>query len=135
MIGVVVCTHAGLSEALLASAEMIVGTFEKAAAVTVNPGDSAEKIVDQLTDAIQKVETGSGTIILCDMFGGTPSNVSLTTLSEDVEVVTGVNLPMLLKLFTCRTQPLREVAKMVQTHGRDNILVAGALLRAGEPEQ
>jgi len=135
MIGLVVCTHSHLSSALLEAAEMIVGDFENTASVSVLPGDSGEKIVDQLNAAIASVETGDGTIVLCDMFGGTPSNVSLSLLSDRLEVVTGVNLPMLLKLFTCRTQPLTDVARMVQSHGRDNILVAGALLRSTESKE
>ncbi|MEE2757394.1 MAG: hypothetical protein VYA30_12135 [Myxococcota bacterium] len=130
MIGVVICTHSNLAPALLDAATMIVGTFENSASVTVQTGDSGEKIVDELTEAIKVVERGSGTIVLCDMFGGTPSNVSLSLLSQDIEVVTGVNLPMLLKLFTCRDKPLSDVAKLIQSHGRDNILVAGAMMRA-----
>ena len=130
MIGVVVCTHSNLAPALLDAAKMILGSFENSASVTVQPGDSGEKIVDELTEAIKSVECGSGTIVLCDMFGGTPSNVSLSLLSQDIEVVTGVNLPMLLKLFTCRDKNLSDVAKLIQSHGRDNILVAGAMMRA-----
>ena len=130
MIGVVVCTHSNLAPALMDAATMILGTFENSASVMVQPGDSGEKIVDDLTTAIKSVERGSGTIVLCDMFGGTPSNVSLSLLSQDIEVVTGVNLPMLLKLFTCRDKALSDVAKLIQSHGRDNILVAGAMMRA-----
>ena len=130
MIGVVVCTHAKLADALIDAAEMILGDFPNASTVSVLPGESGEDIVDKLSTAISEVESGSGVVILCDMFGGTPSNVSLTLLSDAVEVVTGVNLPMLLKLSTCRTQPLSDVAKLIQTHSRENILVAGALLRS-----
>lgn len=130
MIGVVVCTHANLAEALIDATEMILGEFPNASTVSVLPGESGEDIVDKLSTAIAEVETGSGVVILCDMFGGTPSNVSLTLLSDSVEIVTGVNLPMLLKLSTCRTQPLSDVARLIQTHSRENILVAGALLRS-----
>lgn len=134
MIGVVVCTHANLAEALIDAAKMILGDFPNTSAVSVLPGESGEDIVDKLSAAISEVETGSGVVILCDMFGGTPSNVSLTLLSGSVEVVTGVNLPMLLKLSTCRTQALPAVAELIQTHSRENILVAGALLRSsGDP--
>jgi len=129
MIGVVICTHASLSTALLEATEMIVGEMEKTEAVCVQPGDSGETIVNRLSTAMKAVDSGSGVIILCDMFGGTPSNVSLSLLGDDVEIITGVNLPMLLKLFTCRTLPLAEVAKTIQGHARDNIMVAGALLK------
>ena len=130
MIGVVVCTHANLGAALLDAATMILGELEAAESVTVMPGESGEDIVDKLAEAIKLVDKGDGVVILCDMFGGTPSNVSLTQLGDAVEVVTGVNLPMLLKLSTCRTQELQEVAELVKSHGRENILVAGALLRS-----
>ena len=106
------------------------GEFPNTSTVSVLPGESGEDIVDKLSAAINEVETGSGVVILCDMFGGTPSNVSLTLLSDSVEVVTGVNLPMLLKLSTCRTQELSSVAELIQSHSRENILVAGALLRS-----
>jgi mannose PTS system EIIA component len=130
MIGVVICTHARLGDSLIDAAKMILGDFQSSTSISVMPGESGEDIVDKLTGAIAQVESGSGVIILCDMFGGTPSNVSLTLLSDKIEVVTGVNLPMLLKLSTCRTRPLSAVAEMIQSHGRDNILVAGALLRS-----
>ncbi len=130
MIGVVICTHANLGPSLIDAAKMILGEFQAVDSVSVNPGESGEDIVDKLTTSIQGVDQGQGVVILCDMFGGTPSNVSLTLLSEKVEVVTGVNLPMLLKLSTCRTRPLSDVATMIQSHGRENILVAGALLRS-----
>ena len=128
MIGVVLCTHAKLGSALLDAAEMIVGEFSHATSISVEPGDSGEDILDRLSAAIESVSEGDGVIVLCDMFGGTPSNVSLTLLSDSVEVVTGVNLPMLLKLFTSRDLSLVELASTIQKHGQDNILVAGALL-------
>ena len=128
MIGVVLCTHAQLGNALLGAAKMIVGDFEHATSVAVEPGDSGEDILDRLSEAISEVSTGHGVVVLCDMFGGTPSNVSLTLLGDDIEVVTGINLPMLLKLYTSRDLPLAELATTIQKHGQDNILVAGALL-------
>ena len=135
MIGVVICTHASLSKALLEATEMIVGTMEKTEAVCVQPGDSGETIVDRLSEAMKAVDSGDGVMILCDMFGGTPSNVSLSLLGDDVEIVTGVNLPMLLKLTTCRTLSLKEVATVIQGHGRDNIMVAGALLKPRQDDK
>ena len=104
MIGVVICTHATLSEALLEATEMIVGPMEKTKTVCVQPGDSGEIIVDRLSDAMKAVDSGAGVIILCDMFGGTPSNVSLSLLGDEVEIVTGVNFNA-LKLTTCRSLP------------------------------
>ena len=128
MIGLVICTHSNLAEAMLTSAEMIVGTIPQSEAVGVQPGDSPEEIHTKLEAALQAVDEGDGAIVLCDMFGGTPSNISLTFLSETVDVVTGVNLPMLLKFYTTRTGALSEVSKAIQTHARDNILAAGVLM-------
>lgn len=134
MIGVVLCTHAGLGEALVDSARMILGEFPQAESVAVRPGDGMEDILERLRAAIGQVDDGDGVLLLCDMFGGTPSNLSLSFLGDGVEVVTGANLPMMLKLFTARDQPLGEVARAVCEHGRENVLVAGALLAGpGDP--
>ena len=81
------------------------------------------------SEAIASVDTGAGVLLLCDMFGGTPSNLSLSFLDDKVEIVTGVNLPMLLKLYTSREQNLAEVAQTICDHARQSTLVAGALLR------
>ncbi len=132
MIGLVVCTHANLAASLLEAAEMIVGEYPGAVAVGVSPADGADSIHDRIDQAVREVNFGDGVLLLCDMFGGTPSNLSLSFLAEDVEVVTGVNLPMLLKLYTHRESPLLEVATAIQSHGRDNIRVAGQILKRPE---
>ena len=131
MIGVVVCTHHTLAEALVQTVTQIVGTFEQLTAVAVEYGDPADQTLDSIRHAILEVDTGDGVVLLCDMFGGTPSNLSLSFLSEELEVVTGVNLPMLLKLFTARgaSDPLAETAAKIRDEARDKILVAGELLR------
>lgn len=128
MIGVVLCTHNTLADALLETTKMIVGDFPQAAAVSVMSGDAMEVVLERLRAAISEVDTGDGVVLLCDMFGGTPSNLSLSFLT-DVEVVTGVNLPMLLKLYTTREGDVRTVAGTIRDHARENILVAGELLR------
>ena len=133
MNGVVICTHHTLADALVDTARMIVGEFPACVAVSVLPGEGPEFILDKLRAAVASVSAGDGVLLLCDMFGGTPSNLSLSLLGDDVEVVTGANLPMLLKLFTCREGPLAEVAAMARDHGRDNILVAGELLGGNRP--
>jgi PTS system mannose-specific IIA component len=76
----------------------------------VRPGEGPEQIRDHIAAAVASVDEGAGVVILCDMFGGTPSNLSLSLLADDREVITGVNLPMLLKLYTHRDGPLAEVA-------------------------
>jgi len=131
MIGVVVCTHLSLASALIQTAEMIVGKYEAAEAVSVEPGDGMEVVLDRLRDAIGKVDSGDGVVLLCDMFGGTPSNLSLSFLGEGVEVVTGVNLPMLLKLYTERHGRLGDVAASISSHSKESIRVASEILNGG----
>ena len=128
MIGLVICTHSNLAEALLTSAEMIVGSIPQSTAIGVHPGDSPEEIHSRLSTALEAVNEGDGVIVLCDMFGGTPSNISLTFLGPKTDVVTGVNLPMILKFFTTREGPVSEVSSAIQLHARDNILAAGVLM-------
>ena len=77
MIGIVICTHAALSESLLSAVEMIVGPFEHTECVSVNPGEGPDLILERLQNAARSANTGAGVIILCDMFGGTPSNMSV----------------------------------------------------------
>lgn len=129
MIGVVICTHDKLADALLETVRMIVGEFEGAVAVAVRPEEGPEQIREHIEAAVRAVDVGKGVIILCDMFGGTPSNLSLSLLADDREVVTGVNLPMLLKLYTHRDEPLHDVASSVAAYARESIHVAGDLLR------
>jgi PTS system mannose-specific IIA component len=129
MIGVVICTHDKLADALLETVGMIVGEFPNAVAVPVRPGEGPEQIRDHIAAAVASVDEGAGVVILCDMFGGTPSNLSLSLLADDREVITGVNLPMLLKLYTHRDGPLAEVASAIAAYSRESIHVAGDLLR------
>ena len=92
--------------------------------------------VRRLDDAAQRLDKGAGVIILTDMFGGTPTNLALSLLgSHNVEVVTGVNLPMLLKVFTCREKPLAELAKLAGEAGTKGIVVAGSMLRSRNKEK
>lgn len=129
MIGVVVCTHGALAEALVSTAHLVVGEYPALRAVALTPGDSMEDTLARLRAALAEVDDGSGVLILCDMFGGTPSNLSLSFLGDSVEVVTGANLPMLLKLYTSRDLPLAEAAQTVADHARQSTLVAGSLLK------
>ena len=132
MVGVVVATHGKLAEELLRSAEGIVGKLEQSAALTIDAQLSMEEARSRLGQAIAGVETGDGVLILTDMFGGTPSNLALTFLEARVEVVTGVNLPMVVKLSTLRAEqkPLAALAEAIATYGQKNITLASELLRA-----
>ncbi len=131
MIGVVVVTHGQLATELVNAAETIVGDQPGFAAVSIGWHDGVELARDEIAEAIARVDSGSGVIVLTDMFGGTPSNLAITFLAETrVEVITGVNLPMLLKLAGTRdVADLRELARRIREDGRTGIWVASDLLR------
>ena len=130
MIGLVLVTHAGLAEELLAAAEMIVGKIEKAESVSIKPDAKVDGIMADITGAIENV-SGEGVIIMTDMFGGTPSNMSLSFLEDDkVEVLTGVNLPMVIKFVSERTRVgVSELAQRLKECGVEGITVAGEYLK------
>ena len=100
-------------------------------AVSIGATSSVEQAREQIKEAIRSVDTGDGLLVLTDMFGGTPANLALTFLDEKIEVLTGVNLPMLLKLTTCRSEnlPLQATAQVLTTYGQKNITLASELLR------
>lgn len=130
MTGIVVVAHAGLAAELIKAAEMIVGTIEGAASVEINPHDSVEIIRSALTSAIESV-LAEDIIIMTDMFGGTPSNMSLPFLKENkIEVLTGVNLPMLIKFASDRDKyGVAELAAQIRDTGREGVTVAGDYLK------
>jgi PTS system mannose-specific IIA component len=131
MVGLVVATHGELAAVLLRTAEGIVGPVAQSAAVSVDAHTSVEDARARLATAIHKVGgDGEGVLVLTDMFGGTPANLALTFLEEQIEVVTGVNLPMLLKLATTRGAGLAAAAELATSQGQKNIQLASALLRA-----
>ena len=131
MIGVVVVTHGQLANELVNAAEMIVGDLPQFAAVSIGWHDEANDARADIADAIARVQGDSGVLILTDMFGGTPSNLGLTFLEPNrVEVITGVNLPMLIKLASLRgSQDLQSAAREMREHGRNAIWVASDLLK------
>lgn len=132
MLGLVVATHGGLAQELLRTAEGIVGPLGQCEAVSVAAGVSMDEARARLGDAVKRVDTGEGVLVLTDMFGGTPANLALTFLDEKLEVVTGVNLPMILKLATARSEKvtLRAAAELVTGYGQKNITLASELLRS-----
>jgi mannose PTS system EIIA component len=131
MVGLVVATHGRLAEEILHTAEGIVGPLENCEAVSIGAGLSMEDCRSRLGEAIRRVDLGEGVLVLTDMFGGTPANLALTFLDDRIEVVTGVNLPMILKLATARAEKLtlQAAAELVTLHGQKNISVASELLR------
>jgi mannose PTS system EIIA component len=131
MIGVVVVTHGQLARELLHAAETIVGDLPRFTAVSIGWHDDTQDARDEIAQAIARVQQGEGVLILTDMFGGTPANLAMSFLTPDsVEVITGVNLPMLIKLAGLTTQTeLLAVAREMRDQGRSAIWVASDLLR------
>ena len=132
MIGVVVVTHGQLASELVNAAETIVGDLPQFTAVSIGWHDDTQDARDEIAQAIARVGGDTcGVLILTDMFGGTPANLAMTFLAEDqVEVITGVNLPMLIKIANARESAgLLAVARDLREHGRNAIWVASDLLR------
>jgi PTS system mannose-specific IIA component len=131
MVGLVVATHGKLAQELIDTAEGVCGKLEQCRAVSFAGAGAMEETRAALAQAIQEVDTGDGVLVLTDMFGGSPANLALTFLDERLEVVTGVNLPMLMKLSTCREggATLRDTATMLTAYGQKNITLASELLR------
>ena len=129
-VGVVVLSHYNVGDEMLRAVRLIVPNAPDFRAVAIGPSMNVDQIRRAIADALDGVDRGAGALILTDMFGGTPSNVALSFLGErNVEVVTGVNLPMLIKLASCgEGKPLAEVAATMRDYGRRNISVASELL-------
>jgi PTS system mannose-specific IIA component len=136
MVGIVIVTHLSLGEELLAVVKLIVGKLKQFEAVSINPTEEVEEIREKISAAIRKVDRGKGVLILTDMFGGTPSNISLSFLEEwKIEVITGVNLPMLLKLCTDEEErDLAGLAEFIKTYGQKNINLASEILKKNVKE-
>ena len=132
MIGLVLVTHGRLAVEFVAALEHVVGPQQQTAAISIRPEDDMEKRRDDVLAKINEVDSGSGVIVLTDMFGGTPSNLAISFLEQgNVEVVAGVNLPMLIKIASVReTMALADVAEAAMEAGRKYISVASSLLNA-----
>lgn len=130
MFGIVIVTHGKLAEAFVSVTEHVVGKQEHIAAVGIEPEDDAEQARERIIKAIKDVNIGNGVVILTDMFGGTPSNLAISVMGgEAVEVIAGVNLPMMIKLTSSRGKvPMNEAVNQAQEAARKYINVAGNLL-------
>ncbi|MFN7977981.1 MAG: PTS fructose transporter subunit IIA [Vicinamibacterales bacterium] len=130
MIGVVVVTHGQLASELVSAAETIVGDLPQMKAVSIGWHEDVQDARQEIAAAIATVAAPEGVIVATDMFGGTPANLGITFLeSGKVEVVTGVNLPMLIKLASLRdTATVLDAARQIREHGRNAIWVASDLL-------
>ncbi len=130
MIGVVIVTHGNLAREFRAALEHIVGPQQQIETICIQPDDDMEERRSAILKAVSKVNSGDGCVVLTDMFGGTPSNLAISVMDEsNVEVIAGINLPMLVKLARVREEvPLPEAIKQAQEAGRKYIHVASQVL-------
>ena len=130
MIGMVLVTHGRLAAEFRAALEHVVGPQEQLGVITIDPDDDMERRRGDIVDAIHEVDTGSGVVLLTDMFGGTPSNLAISAMNgSNVEVVAGINLPMLIKLASVRSEtPLGDAVLQAQDAGRKYIKMASQIL-------
>jgi PTS system mannose-specific IIA component len=130
MIGVVIVTHGKLAEAFVSVTEHVVGKQGQLLSIGIEPDEEAEQARERILKAITEVDDGNGVIVLTDMFGGTPSNLAISVMKrEGVEVIAGVNLPMMIKLMSVRSKvPMGEAVNQAQEAARKYINVAGNLL-------
>jgi mannose PTS system EIIA component len=133
MIGIVIVTHGRLAEEFILAAEHVVGQQAMMSAVCIGPDDDMETRRQDILAAVESCDSGAGVIILTDMFGGTPSNLSISVMKRgNVEVVAGANLPMLIKLAEVRAKAqLEQAALLAQEAGRKYISVASVVLAGG----
>ena len=129
-IGGVIVSHGGVANELLAAAQTVVGELDHIAAVSIDWNDDVENAKGEISAAIKSVSQGSGVLLLTDMFGGTPTNISAMFIKEnEVEIITGVNLPMVIKLASQNKEiSLLEMAKAVEEQGKQAIYRASELL-------
>ncbi len=130
MIGVVIVAHGGLAGEFRAALEHVVGRQEHLEAFSIGPEDDVEQRRTELIEAVRRVNADRGVVVLTDMFGGTPSNLAISTMDrKGIEVIAGMNLPMLIKLASVRdSEPLAEAVVAAQEAGRKYINVASRLL-------
>ncbi len=135
MIGLLVVTHEKLGDALIDAAEFILATkFDAALAISININESAEKLRDKIARGIKDVDRQQGVVILTDMFGGTPSNLSYSFLDEGhVEVLSGVNLPILIKAVNARSNmDLSKLTAALEVYGKKSISMASGILKGNK---
>ena len=130
MIGLVLVTHGRLASEFIVAMEHVVGPQERIAAICIGPDDDMEERRGQIAQAIKAVDTGAGVIILTDLFGGTPSNLAISLMKSDkIEVIAGVNLPMLIRLAKAREcMSVRDAALAARDAGRNYITMASEYL-------
>ena len=134
MIGMVLVTHGRLAEELIAALEHVVGTQPNIISICIGPDDDMEQRRQEILESASKADEGDGVVLLTDMFGGTPSNLAISVMDNaNVEIIAGVNLPMLIKLASVRkTKTLTEAIESAQEAGRKYINIASKLLSQEE---
>jgi mannose PTS system EIIA component len=134
MIGMVLVTHGRLATEFVAAMEHVVGFQDNVGVVCIGPDDDMEQRRDQILEAVESVDDGSGVVLLTDMFGGTPSNLAISIMDQaQIEVVAGVNLPMLIKIASLRDNTsLEDLVVAAQESGRKYINVASSVLKPDE---
>lgn len=135
MIGIVIATHSQLGDALIDAAEFIIGNRpETTVSISINLNENVDKLRQKIVEGIKKVDQREGVLILTDMFGGTPSNLSYSFLEEGrVEVISGVNLPMLIKAVEARKKTqLSELAVDLEAFGKKSISLASGILKGNK---
>jgi len=132
MIGLVLVTHGRLAEEFVAALEHVVGPQEALTAISIGPDDDMEQRRQDILEGARAVDSGEGVVVLTDMFGGTPSNLAISIMDKaKVEVIAGLNLPMLIKLASVRkSEPLDSAVSAAQEAGKKYINVASSLLGA-----
>lgn len=130
MIGLIIVTHGNLAKEFIAATEHVVGKLEQVVPICIQPEDDMEKRREDIAQAIEQVNSGNGVVLLTDMFGGSPSNLAISLMGKPgIEVIAGINLPMMIKLAMVRkTLPLQEAVLQAQEAGRKYINVASNLL-------
>ncbi len=131
MIGLVMVGHGDLPEAFLRTAESVLSGVTQMRAVSLRPEGDPARFAEELEEAVREVDTGEGVVIMTDMMGGTPTNTALAMLNRrGVEVVTGVNLPMLLKVPFLKGKTAEEAAKFLVEYGRRNLAQPSEMLHS-----
>ena len=131
MVGLLIISHCDLGKELLNAAELILGRLEGASAISITQTTESEGLLKTISEEIKALDRGKGVLVLTDMFGGTPSNLSFSFLEDEmVEVLTGVNLPMVVEVAQNRERlPLSELGEKAQEAGTKGIALAGKLLK------
>ena len=137
MVGILIVSHGKLAEALISSVQFLIRNLQRIKGVSISPKDREKEIKDRIQQKMAEVDDGDGVVISADVLGGTPTNLCLSFLKEEkVEVVTGVNMPMLLTLSSYRKgKSLREIGKLVKKSGRRSIVLAKEVLGLGREEK